>query len=149
MSKTQTKFRPVPGVPGIWASADGKIRLDEYLSAKGVRKERITNGTLVPTGPPLVRYRGTRYSVARLVLAAWGVPMPNVPFPAVAFRDGDPTNCAISNLQWDPARSKMTFEKLRELRNLYKKGQQKTQIAKRLGVHRASVLYQVKRLNKS
>ena len=147
---------PIPGLPGCYATADGRIlsnRSGELIELR----QRDCDGYMHVT---VAVYRGRvrerhRHSVHRLVLMAFkGVPEKNANHGR--HLDGDSRNNALDNLEWGTAREnaadavrhgtlgkgmaahrrKLTAEQVQEIRRRLADGEQDAALAKEFRVSR-------------
>lgn len=102
---TKADIRPVPGLPGYYACADGTIWCNRSCARWGSRMRHIKpwrdpdgyeHVTLV-NGPPGSPRK--RYPVHSLVLLTFVGPRPDG--QQACHNDSNPSNNALSNLRWD------------------------------------------------
>jgi hypothetical protein len=141
-----TEIRPVPSLPGAWASDDGVVfRPYKGYTAPGADYAKVT-------------VRGKSVSVHRAVCEAFHGPPPT-PIHQAAHLDGDPTNNSAANLVWATPKenaahcvahgtaqrgalhyaSKVTERDVRVIRRARRIGISEARLSARFGISRATV----------
>jgi hypothetical protein len=98
------RWKPIPSVPGHFASSLGRIRRPDY------KKYVPGEGWIMVSPPPIygtrrksgrhqIEIRGKQYAVPRLVCEAFYGPAP-LDKPLAIHIDEDASNSKISNLKW-------------------------------------------------
>jgi hypothetical protein len=161
----QETWRQIPGVSGYSASSFGRVRRDAP-NIGGFGAVRSSGNILTPRALPrghlqvtvCIGNRPKTHLVHRLVAAAF-LPAPDEERNCVCHRDDDPSNNRPNNLFWGTRRensqdmvskrrqavgervksSKLTAEKVLEIRRAYASGQKQYDLAESFGVSQSNV----------
>lgn len=97
------EWRRVEDFPGYWVSEAGHVwgprgMLSAHVGAYG--KARVSMYIGFPERERKVRMGDVHRLVARAFLPGWG------PRRRLRFKDGNPWNCALDNLEWAPIKTR-------------------------------------------
>jgi DNA-binding Xre family transcriptional regulator len=107
MAESAVEYRDIGplGFPGYEVGDDGSV----WTSRAGERKQLrpATNSGSTVRQVVLQSAAGSKTrAVARLVLTAFGRPAPDGKKSEPKYLDGDPANCSLPNLDWQPRRQR-------------------------------------------
>jgi hypothetical protein len=155
-----TEWKPIPGYPEYEASCCGHIA--RVIPAKTHRTPRILKTQTGCYGHHRCKllYQGKKSvaAVSRLVLLAWVGPSPGDKYHA-CHNDGNPHNNHVTNLRWDTCagnladrnkhgtslhgdrngRAKMTWEKIRKLRQDHENGYTGAELSRKYNLAQTQV----------
>lgn len=155
------RWKPIDGYPNYEVSDLGRVRRSEPGPLTWVGRILHGSDQLGYRRVSLLRDGNVdRHTIHRLVLSAFGPPAPSEDHECNHI-DGDRANNRVSNLEWvtssentrhaidvglqrirygeELPQSKLTASDVREIRRMSADGEKQRVIAKRFGIHRATV----------